>query len=148
MLEDVVEGVLAGDASTEDAVEGIDDGVEVFGNQVATEMRLETIDDVQKGLMGFLHSFVMTLVGEDDIALRLRQTGGLDEHLAQLVEALGVLGAEEEKTPSILRTPSIPRTAGAEYLLRGMTCGSKSGALHKGERTACRTLVHPPKQGD
>ena len=38
MLEDVVEGVLAGDASTEDTVEGIDDGVEVFGNQVATEV--------------------------------------------------------------------------------------------------------------
>ena len=29
---------------------------------------------------------------------------------------------EDEKTPSVLRTPSIPRTAGAEYLLRGMTC--------------------------
>lgn len=38
VLEDVVEGVLAGDASTEDAVEGIDDGVEVFGNQVTTEV--------------------------------------------------------------------------------------------------------------
>ncbi len=25
------------------------------------------------------------------------------------------------KTPSFLRTPSIPRTAGAEYLLRGKT---------------------------
>ena len=26
---------------------------------------------------------------------------------------------EDELTPSVLRTPSIPRTAGAEYLLRG-----------------------------
>ena len=92
MLEDVVEGVLAGDAPTEDAVEGIDDGVEVFCNQVATEMRLESIDDVQKGLMGFLHGFVMTLVGEDDIALRLRQTRSSDKHFAKVVEAEGVLG--------------------------------------------------------
>ena len=27
----------------------------------------------------------------------------------------------EKRTPSVLRTPSIPRTAGAEYLLRGRT---------------------------
>lgn len=92
MLEDVVEGVLAGDAPTEDAVEGIDDGVEVFGNQVAAEVGLESIDYVQKGLMGFLHGFVMTMVGEDDIALRLRQTCGSDEHFAKMVEAEGVLG--------------------------------------------------------
>ena len=119
VLEDVVEGVLAGDASTEDAVEGVDDSVEVFGNQVAAEVGLESIDDVQQGLVGFLHSFVMTLVGEDDIALRLRQTCGSDEHFAKVVEAEGVLGTEEEKTPSVLRTPSIPRTAGAEYLKGG-----------------------------
>ena len=37
------------------------------------------------------------------------------------------------KTLSVLRTPSIPRTAGAEYLLRGKTCGSR---------------LSPPKQGD
>ena len=94
MLEDVVEGVLAGDTSTEDAVEGIDDSMEVFGNQVATEMRLESVDDVQKGLMGFLHGFVMTLVGENDITMRLRQTRGSDEHFAEVVEAEGVLGTE------------------------------------------------------
>ena len=82
MLEDVVEGVLAGDASTEDAVEGIDDSVEVFCNQVATEMRLESIDDVLECGVSFLQGFVMTLVGEDDIALRLRQTSGSDEHFA------------------------------------------------------------------
>ena len=94
MLEDVVEGVLAGDASTEDAVEGIDDGVEVFGNQVATEMRLESIDDVLERSVRFLHGFVMTLVGENDIALRLRQTRGSDEDVAKVVEAEGVLGTE------------------------------------------------------
>ena len=82
VLEDVVEGVLAGDASTEDTVEGIDDGVEVFCNQVATEMRLESVDDVLECSMRLLHGFVMTLVGEDDIALRLRQTSGSDEHFA------------------------------------------------------------------
>lgn len=38
VLEDVVEGVLTGDASTEDAVERIDDGVEVFGNKITTEV--------------------------------------------------------------------------------------------------------------
>lgn len=38
VLEDIVESVLTGDASTEDAVERIDDGVEVFGNEVATEV--------------------------------------------------------------------------------------------------------------
>ena len=94
MLEDVVEGVLAGDASTEDAVEGIDDGVEVFGNQVATEVGLEAIDNMLEGSVRLLHGFVMTLVGEDDIALRLRQTCGSDEHFAQMVEAEGVLGTE------------------------------------------------------
>jgi hypothetical protein len=30
-----------------------------------------------------------------------------------------------EETPSFLRTPSIPRTAGAEFLLRGRTCSDE-----------------------
>ena len=92
VLEDIVERVLAGDASTEDTVEGIDDGVEVFGNEVATEMRLESVDDVLERSVRLLHGFVMTLVGENDITLRLRQTCGSDEHFAKVVEAEGVLG--------------------------------------------------------
>ena len=37
----------------------------------------------------------------------------------------------EKGTPSILRTPSIPRTAGAEYLLRGRTGGSRFYCLQQ-----------------
>ena len=42
--------------------------------------------------MRLLHGFVMTMVGENDIALRLRQTRSSDEHFAKVVEAEGVLG--------------------------------------------------------
>ena len=63
VLEDIVEGVLTGDATTEDAVERIDDGVEVFGNKITTEVRLESVDDVLECSMCFLHGIVMTLVG-------------------------------------------------------------------------------------
>ena len=93
VLEDVVEGVLAGDATTEDAFEGIDDGVEVFGNEVATEVRLESVDDVLECSVCLLHGIVMTLVGEDDIALcLLREACGTDEYFAEMVKAEGVLG--------------------------------------------------------
>ncbi len=37
------------------------------------------------------------------------------------------------KTPSFLRTPSIPRTAGAEYLLRGKTfAATKKSSFYRG----------------
>ena len=36
----------------------------------------------------------------------------------------GWLRLKQGGTPSVLRTSSIPRTAGAEYLLRGRTCWS------------------------
>ena len=42
-------------------------------------------------------------------------------------------GIDRKEDPLGPRTPSIPRTAGAEYLHRGMTCG---------------TQLRPPKQGD
>ena len=38
---------------------------------------------------------------------------------------------KKKGTPSILRTPSIPRTAGAEYLLRGRTGGSRFYCLRQ-----------------
>ena len=68
--------------------------MEVFGNEVATEVRLEAVDDVLERDVGLLHGIVMTLVGENDIALGLLwKTCGSDEHFAKVVEAEGVLGA-------------------------------------------------------
>lgn len=38
--EDVVEGVLRGDGLAEDGIESLDDGTEIFGNEVAAFVRL------------------------------------------------------------------------------------------------------------
>lgn len=88
VLEDVVEGVLAGDASTEDAIEGIDDEMKLHGNKFGGATFGNAIDDLAKAGMSLQHGFVMALVGEHYIAFGiLRQMSSLGNLATQFVKS-------------------------------------------------------------
>jgi len=93
--EDVVEGVLGGDAATEDGVEGGDDGTEIFGHEVAGEVILEALDDKADVLECLVEHLLVADVGDEDTIGTLGGCGGdVDELLLEFLDAFAAEGGD------------------------------------------------------
>ena len=73
--------------------EGVEGEAEVFGEEVATEIVVEAVEDTLQVGVGAGEGFVMTGVGDDDVVVG-GLGGGIKELLAERVEADAELGGD------------------------------------------------------
>ena len=93
MLEDVVEGLLAGDGATSDVTENLENLTEIFGDEIGGKGRGETGEDMVKSLMGMNERVVVAAVGDDDSILgQFRYVGETEDGIFQLLNALTIFG--------------------------------------------------------
>lgn len=97
VLEDVIEGLLAGDGTTGDVSKNLENLTEVFGYEVGGEGRGETGENTFKGLMSMNERVVVAAVGDDDSVLcQLRDVCESEDDVFQLLDALTKFGADAQ----------------------------------------------------
>ena len=76
--ENVVEGFLGSDLAAGDVGEVGEGEAEVFGEEVAGELVVETLEDVEEALVGTEKSVVVAGIGDDDVGVGGVGSGGKD----------------------------------------------------------------------
>ena len=97
MLEDVVEGLLAGDGTTSDVTENLENLTEIFGDEIGGKGRGETGEDMVKSLMSMNERVVVSAVGDDDgIFSQFRDVSETKDSVFQLVDTLTIFGTDAQ----------------------------------------------------